>query len=91
MPAVKLTMLICAFCVLPIVFAPKVASFWEIVLMIEVAAAAHQGFSTNLLTLTSDMFPASVVASVAGIGGMAGAVGGMLIAKNCRVLFAIHA
>jgi len=78
----KLTMLICAFCAAPIVFAPKVASLWGVVLMIGLAAAAHQGFSTNLLTLTSDMFPASVVASVAGIGGMAGAVGGMLIAKT---------
>jgi MFS transporter, ACS family, hexuronate transporter len=65
----------------PIVFVPKVASLWGAVLMLGVAAAAHQGFSCNLLTLSSDMFPAKVVASVAGIGGMAGAIGGMLIAK----------
>jgi ACS family hexuronate transporter-like MFS transporter len=77
----KLAMLICAVCVLPIVFVPKVASLWGAVLVIGVAAAAHQGFSCNLFTLSSDMFPGGVVASVVGIGGMAGAVGGMLIAK----------
>jgi ACS family hexuronate transporter-like MFS transporter len=45
------------------------------------AAAAHQGWSANVFTLTSDMFPRRAVGSVVGIGGMAGAVGGMLIAK----------
>jgi ACS family hexuronate transporter-like MFS transporter len=49
--------------------------------LIGLAAAGHQGFSTNLLTLPSDMFPAKIVASVAGIGGAAGAIGGMLIAQ----------
>jgi ACS family hexuronate transporter-like MFS transporter len=77
----KLAMLICAVCVTPIVFAPKIASMWGAVLVIGLAAAAHQGFSCNLFTLSSDMFPTTVVASVVGIGGMAGAVGGMLIAK----------
>jgi MFS transporter, ACS family, hexuronate transporter len=77
----KFAMLICAISVVPIVFVPKVASMWVAVLVIGVAAAAHQGFSCNLLTLSSDMFPTTVVASVAGIGGMAGAIGGMLIAK----------
>jgi ACS family hexuronate transporter-like MFS transporter len=77
----KLAMLICAISVVPIVFVPKVASMWVAVLVIGLAAAAHQGFSCNLLTLSSDMFPTTVVASVAGIGGTAGAIGGMLIAK----------
>jgi ACS family hexuronate transporter-like MFS transporter len=77
----KLAMLICAVCVVPIVFVPKVASMWGAVLVIGVAAAAHQGFSCNLFTLSSDMFPGAVVASVVGIGGMAGAIGGMVIAK----------
>ena len=54
---------------------------WGAVLVIGVAAAAHQGFSCNLMTLSSDMFPQRVVASVAGIGGTAGAIGGMMIAK----------
>jgi MFS transporter, ACS family, aldohexuronate transporter len=77
----KLAMLVCAISVVPVVFVPRVASMWGAVLVIGIAAAAHQGFSCNLLTLSSDMFPGTVVASVAGIGGTAGAVGGMLIAK----------
>ncbi|HZP16762.1 MAG TPA: MFS transporter [Terriglobales bacterium] len=77
----KTAMLVCAICVVPIVFAPRVASTWEAVLLIGLATAAHQGFSSNLFTLPSDMFPGKAVASVVGIGGMAGAVGGMLIAK----------
>jgi len=77
----KTAMLICGVSVVPIIFAPKVASTWAAVLLIGLAAAAHQGFSSNLLTLPSDIFPARAVASVAGMGGMAGAIGGMLIAK----------
>jgi MFS transporter, ACS family, hexuronate transporter len=77
----KAAMLICAVSVLPVIFAPRVASPWASVLLIGLAAAAHQGFSCNLLTLPSDIFPSRAVASVAGMGGMAGAVGGMLVAK----------
>jgi MFS transporter, ACS family, aldohexuronate transporter len=77
----KTAMLICAIAVVPIVFAANVASTWSAVFLIGLAAAAHQGFSCNLFTLPSDMFPGKAVASVVGIGGMAGAIGGMLIAK----------
>jgi ACS family hexuronate transporter-like MFS transporter len=77
----KTTFLICAICVLPIVFAYRMESLWGAVALIGLAAAAHQGFSANLLTLPSDMFPSEAVGSVVGIGGMAGAIGGMLIAK----------
>ena len=77
----KIGMLVCALAVVPIVYAYRATGLWTAVLLIGLAAAAHQGFSCNLLTLTSDMFPNRAVASVAGIGGMAGAVGGMLIAK----------
>jgi MFS transporter, ACS family, hexuronate transporter len=77
----KITMLVCALCVTPIIFAYRVESLWAAVLLIGLAAAAHQGFSANLYTLTSDMFPAPAVGSVVGIGGMAGAIGGMLIAE----------
>jgi MFS transporter, ACS family, hexuronate transporter len=77
----KAAMLVCAACVIPIVYAPKVASIWGAVFLIGLAAAAHQGFSCNLLTLPSDLFPGRAVASVVGMGGMAGAAGGMLIAK----------
>jgi MFS transporter, ACS family, hexuronate transporter len=77
----KLTMLVCALCVVPIVFAYRIESLWGAVLLIGLAAAAHQGFSANIFTLTSDIFPPQAVASVVGIGGTAGAVGGMLMAK----------
>ena len=77
----KTAMLICALSVVPIVFAYRVESMWGAVLLIGLAAAAHQGFSANLFTLTSDIFPAQAVGSVVGIGGMAGAIGGMLMAK----------
>ena len=77
----KTTFLLCAVSVIPIVFAYRVDSLWTAVLLIGLAAAAHQGFSANLYTLTSDLFPSQAVGSVTGFGGMTGAIGGMLIAK----------
>ena len=77
----KIAMLICAVGVLPVVFAYRVESTLSAVLLIGLAAACHQGFSANLYTLTSDMFPVRAVGSVTGIGGMAGAIGGWLMAK----------
>jgi ACS family hexuronate transporter-like MFS transporter len=77
----KTALLICAVAVIPIAFAYRIESTWGAVLLLGLAAAAHQGFSANLYTLTSDMFPSRAVGSVVGIGGMAGAIGGMLIAK----------
>ena len=76
----KIAMLICAIGVTPVVFAYRVESTWSAVFLIGLAAACHQGFSANLFTLTSDMFPARAVGSVVGIGGMAGAIGGLFIA-----------
>ena len=77
----KIAMLICAVGVLPVVFAYRVESTLSAVLLIGLAAACHQGFSANLYTLTSDMFPVRAVGSVTGIGGMAGAIGGWIMAK----------
>lgn len=77
----KLVMLGCAFAVLPIIFVQNVDSLWTAVLLIGLATAGHQAFSANLLTLPSDLVPRSAVGSVVGIGGTAGAIGGMLIAK----------
>lgn len=77
----KIAMLACAACVLPVVFATSAANLWIAVLILGLATAGHQGFSANLLTLPSDLFPRAAVASVVGIGGMAGAVGGMLMSK----------
>jgi len=77
----KTAMLVCALAVVPVIFASRVTSMWEAVALISLAASAHQGWSANLFTLTSDMFPRHAVGSVVGIGGFAGAVGGMVIAK----------
>ena len=74
-------MFVSAVAVVPIVFASRADSLWTAVLLVALAAAAHQGWSANLFTLASDMFPRHAVATVVGFGGMAGAVGGMLIAK----------
>ncbi len=77
----KTTMLLCALCVVPVFFAAKAQSVWTAVFLIGLAAAAHQGFSANLFTIVSDTVPRHSVSSVVGIGGMAGAIGGILIAK----------
>ena len=77
----KTTMLICALIVVPIIFAYRVESLWGAIALIGLAAAAHQGFSANLFSVASDLFPNDAVGSVVGIGGMAGAIGGMLMAK----------
>jgi ACS family hexuronate transporter-like MFS transporter len=77
----KFTMLVCALCILPIVSAYRIEALWLAALIIGLAAGGHQGFSANLFSLPSDTFPSQAVGSVTGIGGMAGAIGGMLIAK----------
>ena len=76
----KTAMLVCALAVVPMLAAAQVKSLWMAVALVSIAAAAHQGWSANLFTLVSDMFPKRAVGSVVGIGGMAGSVGGMLIA-----------
>ena len=76
----KTAMLLCALAVTPIIFASNVKSLWAAVLLIGLAAAAHQGWSANLFTTASDMFPRSAVGSVVGFGGMAGAIGGATMA-----------
>lgn len=77
----KTAMLLCAICVVPIILAARTPNKWVAVMIVGLAAAAHQGWSANLFTTASDMFPRQAVGSVVGIGGMMGAVGGMLIAK----------
>lgn len=77
----KLTMLVCALLAVPVMFAANVDNLWLAVLIIGVATAAHQGFSANLYTLPSDVFPRGAVGSVVGIGGMLGAFGGMVFSK----------
>jgi ACS family hexuronate transporter-like MFS transporter len=73
-------MLFCAFLVVPIYSASSAKSVWTAIALISVAAGAHQGWSANLFTTSSDMFPRSAVGAVVGIGGMAGSVGSALFA-----------
>ncbi len=82
----KAAMLLCALLVTPIIFVSSVSSLWGAVLLIGLAAAAHQGWSANLYTLVSDTFPRRAVGSVIGIGGMLGAIGGMFVAVAVGVL-----
>ena len=75
----KIAMLLCAICILPVTMAPIVNGEWVAVWLVGIAAAAHQGFSANLFTTASDMFPRKAVASVVGIGGFAGGMGGFFM------------
>jgi MFS transporter, ACS family, hexuronate transporter len=77
----KLTMLACAFLVMPIFFAQYATSVWTAVLIVGLATAAHQAFSANLYTIPSDMFPRAAVGSVVGIGGTLGAIGGIFMSQ----------
>lgn len=77
----KWALLVCALAVTPVTCVMLTrGNLWLTVTLVSLAAAGHQGWSANLFTLASDMFPRSVVASVVGLGGFGGAVGGMLIA-----------
>jgi ACS family hexuronate transporter-like MFS transporter len=75
----KVTMLICATCILPVFYAAKTHNAWIAVVLIAMAASAHQAWSANLFSLSSDMFPRRVVASVTGLGGMVGSIGGIVL------------
>ena len=93
----KTAMLIYAFCVLPIFFTLLLGqvSYWLAVMVIGLAAAAHQAWSANIYTTVSDMFPKNATGSVTGIGGMFGAVGGIFLSlfvqKNMFVYYrSIH-
>jgi ACS family hexuronate transporter-like MFS transporter len=76
----KTVMLLCALLVVPIIAASQATDLWTSVLLIGLAAAAHQGWSANIFTTASDMFPKKAVGSVTGLGGMAGSVGGLIFA-----------
>lgn len=83
------TLLFFAFFAVPVLSAQYLGSInmWLAIFIIGVAAAGHQGFSANIFTTVSDMFPKKAVASVTGIGGMAGAIGGIMIARLAGQLF----
>ena len=78
----KVTMLISGCCVLPLLFVTSIDNMWLAVALIGLALAGHQSFSSNLLSLPPDMFPKRAVGSVIGLGGFAGGIGGMIMAKS---------
>ncbi len=77
----KTALLIAALLIVPTAMAPLANSLWVAVALVSVAAAAHQWWSANLFTLTSDMFPRQAIGSVVGLGGFAGALGGVLFQR----------
>ncbi|WP_395494841.1 MFS transporter [Acetobacter sp. KSO5] len=73
----RFTMLMMALLVIPLCFSAQVGSMWGMIALLSVAAAAHQGWSANIYSMPADYFSKSMIASVQGIGGMAGSIGGM--------------
>jgi len=78
----KTALLVCALAATPVIIAARMTNAWFAVFLVAIAAGAHQGWSANMFTLVSDMFPKSAVGSVVGFSTMAGAVSGMFIAKT---------
>ena len=74
----KLSMLACAVCALPVMLAPYMDDVWVVVALIAVAAGGHCGWSANIFSLMGDVFPKKITASVSGLGGFAGALGGVI-------------
>jgi ACS family hexuronate transporter-like MFS transporter len=77
----KMGFMVCAAFALPVMLVPHIETMWLAVALIAVAAGGHCGWSANIFSLVSDIFPGKATASVTGIGGFAGAVGGALIAQ----------
>ncbi len=88
----KTAMFIFSLCVLPVVFAQYAGeiNMWLAVLVIGIAAAAHQAWSANIFTTVSDMFPKKATASVTGIGGMAGGMGGIVLSWAVQKNLFVH-
>lgn len=74
----KITFLIIGLCTLPIITVQWASGLWTVVLLISLAASAHQAWSANIFTTASDMFPQSALSSVIGIGGLAGSMGAVI-------------
>lgn len=90
----KLAMLICALCVLPVAAVPYMAShhtgLWPTIALFSLAAAAHQGWSANLMTTPSDVVPSTAVSTVVGVGGAFGALGGALFTAVVKQNITTH-
>jgi ACS family hexuronate transporter-like MFS transporter len=82
----KTTILMCALIILPVMFVSQVAGIWIAVALISLAAAGHQGWASNIFTIVSDIYPKNIVASVTGLSGFAGAIGGALSASAVGIV-----
>ena len=91
----KGAMLTCACLALPVVLVPITrtwfpGNYWPAVILLSIAAAAHQGWSANLFSTSSDLFPATSISTVVGIGGAAGAIGGALFTAVVKEVWTPH-
>jgi ACS family hexuronate transporter-like MFS transporter len=82
---------VCAICAVPVALVPFVHPLWQAIALLCLATAAHQGWSSNLLSTPSDMFPSSSVGTVVGIGGAVGAVGSVIFTFLVGVLWTHYA
>jgi ACS family hexuronate transporter-like MFS transporter len=82
----KVTILMCALIVLPVMLVPQVANLWVAVALISLAAAGHQAWASNIFTIISDIYPKSAVGSMMGLSGFMGAIGGALSASFVGIL-----
>jgi ACS family hexuronate transporter-like MFS transporter len=87
----RFAMFVCALCAAPVVLVPFVHPLWQAIALLCLATAAHQGWSSNLLSTPSDIFPSSSVGTVVGIGGAAGAAGSVLFTFLVGILWTNHA
>jgi ACS family hexuronate transporter-like MFS transporter len=87
----RFAMFVCALCAAPVVLVPFVHPLWQAIALLCLATAAHQGWSSNLLSTPSDMFPSSSVGTVVGIGGAVGAVGSVIFTFLVGLLWTNYA
>jgi ACS family hexuronate transporter-like MFS transporter len=91
----KVAMLVCALCVVPILFVPQMGHLfptnpWPAIALFCLATAAHQGWSANIFSTPADMFPSTAISTVVGVGGAAGAAGGALFTAVVSHYFSLH-
>lgn len=91
----KIALLVCALCVLPILLVPHMGvlfptNAWPAIALFSLAAAAHQGWSANIFSTPTDMFPSTAVSTVVGIGGAVGAAGGAVFTWLVAHFFSLH-
>ncbi len=82
----KTTILICALMVLPLIFVARIPDCWIVVVLIGFAAAAHQGWASNIYTVVSDIYPKNTVGTMIGLSGFTGAIGGAFSASFVGLL-----